>query len=319
MRSLLIAALLLLAAGITVAQATVRAEPVALRSFALIEGDLVRLGDLFDGLGPKAATAVARAPAPGDRVELNSRWLAALARGHGIDWRPASGFERVLVERASNTIGANQIVDVLRDGLAEHGLRGEANIMLDNPALQLVLPAEVQPSLQIAGLAYDETSGRFTARVVAPAEGATQAHAIVTGRAVAMTALPVLQRQVNPGAVIRNEDIGWVSVRADRLGRNVVVDASGLVGMSPRRPISLDQPIRTGDLREPVTVPKNSLVVIRLQTARMTLTSQGRALEDGAAGAVIRVMNTKSNTVINAVVADSSTVEVQMTGDLVAQ
>lgn len=316
MRVLLLAALLLVAAA---AEKTALAEPVALKSFALVEGDLVRLGDLFEGLGPKAETAVARAPAPGERVELNSRWLAALARGHGVDWRPASGFERLMVERASHSIGVDRIEEVLRDGLAERGLRGETDLMLDNPALQLVLPAEVEPSLQLAGLAYDSASGRFTARVVAPARGAAQAQAVVTGRAVPMTSLPVLQRQVAPGDVIRAQDIGWVRVRADRLARNVVADASGLVGMSPRRPIGLDEPVRSGDLREPVTVPKNSLVVIRLQTARMTLTAQGRALEDGATGAVIRVMNTKSNTVINAVVADAGSVEVRVPGHPVGQ
>ncbi|MGF1608277.1 MAG: flagellar basal body P-ring formation chaperone FlgA [Kiloniellales bacterium] len=314
MRVLLLAALLLLAAT---AERPALAEAVALKSFALVEGDLVRLGDLFDGLGSKAETAVARAPAPGERVELSSRWLAALARGHGVDWRPASGFERVTLERASHTIDASRIEDVLREGLAARGLQGEADLQLDNPALQLVLPAEVEPSLQISGLAYDSTNGRFTARVVAPAQGATQAQAIVTGRAVLMTSLPVLQRQVAPGEVIRAQDIGWVSVRADRMTRNVIADASGLVGKSPRRPIALDQPVRSADLREPITVQKNSLVVIRLETARMILTAQGRALENGAAGAAIRVMNTKSNTVINAVVVDSGTVEVPAAGDLV--
>ena len=91
----------------------------------------------------------------------------------------------------------------------------------------------------------------------------------------------------------------------------MVLDAQSVIGKGPRRPIGLDQPIRSGDLREPVTVKKNSLVTISLRTERMVLTAQGRALEDGATGNVIRVMNTKSNTVINAVVAESGLVEVQ--------
>ncbi|HMA14754.1 MAG: flagella basal body P-ring formation protein FlgA [Bacteroidota bacterium] len=42
----------------------------------------------------------------------------------------------------------------------------------------------------------------------------------------------------------------------------------------------------------------------------MQLTAQGRALENGAEGDVVRVMNTSSNTVVSAVVIDSGVVEV---------
>ena len=69
--------------------------------------------------------------------------------------------------------------------------------------------------------------------------------------------------------------------------------------------------MRTSDLREPVLVPRNSLVVLRLELNRMVLTVQGRALEDGAAGDVIRIRNTKSNTVVSGVVAETGTVRVQ--------
>ena len=68
--------------------------------------------------------------------------------------------------------------------------------------------------------------------------------------------------------------------------------------------------VRTTDLQTPVVVGKNSLVTIRLETNRMQLSVQGRALEDGAAGDVVRVMNTKSNSVVNAVVVDTGSVVV---------
>jgi flagella basal body P-ring formation protein FlgA len=42
----------------------------------------------------------------------------------------------------------------------------------------------------------------------------------------------------------------------------------------------------------------------------MRLTAQGRALQDGAAGEVIRVVNTKSNTTVTGVVVADGTVSV---------
>jgi len=110
--------------------------------------------------------------------------------------------------------------------------------------------------------------------------------------------------------VIRGDDIEWISLRSDRLGRDAVIDSANLLGKSPRRLVRPGEPLRSGDLRDPILVPKGSLVTIRLETPRMILTAQGRSLEPGAKGDAIRVVNTKSNRVINAVVTEPATVVV---------
>lgn len=285
--------------------------PVSLKAALVnVTSDRVRLGDIFDGLGEKASTAVARAPEPGERVELPARWLAALARAYDLPWRPASTLDRVVVERASFVISGARIRTALLATLAEQGLEGDIKVVLDNPAVRLQISVEVEPSLGISGMSYDPGSGRFAAQMVVPAEGAAVARKTITGRALTMTRIPVLRRSVAPGGVIRAEDIGWLMVPTERLSRNLITEAESIVGMSPRRPIQIDQAVRPNELRAPVVVEKNSLVQVKLVTPRMVLTVQGRALEDGAQGKVIRVMNTKSNKIVNAVVTDSGTVEV---------
>jgi flagella basal body P-ring formation protein FlgA len=187
---------------------------------------------------------------------------------------------------------------------------GEVSLVLDNPALRLELPLDAEPTLALAGLAHDPASGRFTAHLQAPAGAAPLARVTVTGRAVRMAEVPVLRRRALPGEIITSADIEWLHQRSDRLAGNVVLDAHRLIGKSPRRPIRAGEAIRAGNLREPVLVPRKSLVILRLETDRMVLTAQGRALEDGASGQVIRVMNTKSNAVINGVVVQAGTVQV---------
>ena len=314
MRSLLAAltlALLAAPAGLPVS-APSAAEPsaVTLKSLALIEDDVVRLGDLFDGLGAAAETAVARAPEPGKTVELGARWLAALARGYELPWQPASRFERILVERHSRVIEAERIQDELLLRLAAQSPQSDFQLSLDNPALEIVLPADADTSLAIRNLVYNPSNGRFRAQLVVPAEGPAVSQTAVSGRAVEMIEIPVLVESVAPGSEIRPSDIDWKRIRADRNHRGLARDLESLAGKSPRRPITIGQPVRLSDLREPVTVAKNTLVVIRLSTPSMTLTTQGRALEDGATGAAIRVMNTKSNAVINATVVRAGMVEV---------
>ena len=151
------------------------------------------------------------------------------------------------------------------------------------------------------------------AHVTGPAQGEPLARISVTGRALKMTDVPVLRRDLRPGAVIRSSDIDWISLPARRLGRATILDQQSLVGMSPRRPLRAHQVIKASDIETPVVVPKNGLVTIRLQTDRMVLTVQGRAMEDGAQGDVIRVMNTKSNSIINAVVLDPANVVLNRT------
>ena len=286
--------------------------PITLRASAEIDGEVVRLRDLFDGIADPglAETPVARAPEPGAAVEIGTRWLAAVARAHGLPWEPRSRYERTSVRRSSQDIEPEEIHEALRQALSDQGLRGDVQLALDNPSLRLRLPSTAARSLRVTRLTLDPNSGRFLALVAAPAHGEPVATLSVTGRAVELTEVPVLIRNMKPGDVVQARDIEWISVPANRLTRTTVLDAASLVGMSPRRPVRAQDLVRSTDLQTPVVVAKNSLVTIRLQTDRMQLTVQGRALEAGAAGDVVRIMNTKSNSVVNAVVVDTGSVVV---------
>jgi len=284
--------------------------PVMLKSRVVVDGPVVLLSDLFEGAGDQGATAIARSPAPGKQVEVSARWLAAVAKAYGLAWRPTSRLDRAVVVRSSQTIDSRRIEQAMLDTLSRQGVTGRLSLVLDQPSIRLDLPGDAEPTLAITNLSHNPVSGRFTALVVAPATGIPLAKASISGRVVTMTEIPVLRRHMSPGDVIRSDDIEWIGIRADQIGRSVIIDAENLMGMSPRRPIRPGTAVRADELRAPVVVAKNSLVTIRLDTARLSLTTQGRAMESGASGDVIRVMNTKSNKIINAAVVGSDTVRV---------
>ncbi len=284
---------------------------VLLKTKVVVDDSMVRLGDIFDGLNEQAATAIARAPAPGKRVEVGARWLTAVAQAYGLPWRPSSRLDTTVIERASLVIDSRRIEEATLAALAQRGVKNDVALLLDNPALRLHLPSDADATIAITGLSHNPKTGRFKAYVTAPAEGTPIARVMVTGRAVAMTEVPVLRRRIEPGEIIRHEDIDWLRVRTDRLARNALIDVESLLGKSPRRPVRAGEPLLSSELRAPIVVPKNSLITIKLETARMALTAQGRSLESGAKGDVIRVINTKSNRVISAYVIDSGTVSVR--------
>lgn len=312
-----IAAFLLLAFGlVTLAPALpsraeeLAAAPVLLRSAVTVDGDVIRVGDLFDGTVANAHVAVARAPAPGESVVLDARWLSAVSRAYGLSWRPASRFDQALVTRSSQLLGTEAIRAALLDGMAARGAAGELDIQFDGLAPTLKLPVGATPDIAIQQLNLDAQSGRFSAAIVAPAEGPAAARVVLTGRVFTLTEVPVAVRRLLPGEVVRESDLEWTQVHAERITAAIAVDPSRIIGHAARRPIRAGEPIRANDLQVATVMKRGAMVTMVLETPRMLITTQGRAMEDGAEGQLVNVMNTSSNRVIKAIVVDPSTVSV---------
>jgi flagella basal body P-ring formation protein FlgA len=279
----------------------------------VVHDDVIRLGDLFDGIegGPEgiARQPVAQAPAPGERVVYDISRLAAVARAHGIDWRPRTWSDRLVVERASQRIGQDAIEAALRSELKRRGLSRKSDIELANRGLEMQLASGAAPTIIVQQFDHDERGGRFVAVIAAPADAPT-VRLTVQGRVFETVEVPVLARRMNAGEVIHKDDIEWTNMRADQVNRNVLTDAGRLIGQEVRRGTSAGQPVRMGDIRSPLIVSKNSVVTMVLQTPKMQLTSKGRAMEDASMGDVVRIMNTQSKTVIEATVIGANTVQV---------
>ncbi|HOL30779.1 MAG TPA: flagellar basal body P-ring formation chaperone FlgA, partial [Anaerohalosphaeraceae bacterium] len=65
----------------------------------------------------------------------------------------------------------------------------------------------------------------------------------------------------------------------------------------------------TGAAKPPIAVKRNQSVAIRIDNPGFTATASGKALQDGAAGALIKVQNVNSKIIILAKVNEDGTVE----------
>src|SRR5690606_36165457 len=101
----------------------------------------------------------------------------------------------------------------------------------------------------------------------------------------------------------------WTSMPASRLNGDLAMDAGDLVGMSPKRTLMSDQPVRLRDLQEPLLVSKNAMVNMLVQVPGLTLTAVGRALEDGSMGGMIRVINADTHQTVTARVTGPNQVQ----------
>ncbi len=283
---------------------------VTARETVVLEADVVRLGDLFDGIGDKAQTAIARAPEPGQKVTLNGQWLAGVAESYGLDWKPSNPFLRISVERAGQEVPRSMVEQEILAALSSQGVPASAEVELANRAFEVMVPVTAQASVAIRDMVYDPRTQRFQATLEAPATGAPTVHERISGRVWQMVEVPVLTRAVGKGEVIGQQDVEWRRLRHDQVRRDTVVDAGMVIGQAAKTFLRPGAPLRGADLARPVAVSKNSLVTMVMRHGALQLTAQGRAVEDGSMGDVIRVTNTHSKLTVEAKVEAPNIVSV---------
>lgn len=289
------------------------AAAVVLRPAAVIDGDVVTLGDLWDNLGNKARTVITHAPQPGRRVMLDADWLGAVAAAHGVDWRPLSRTERIVVERRSTVVGTDEIVAELKQALSARGVADNTEIQLVGRDVALHLPVGSSVALAVRAIDYDERTGRFAATVEAATSG-NPVQVRVDGRLHAVTEIPVLTRGMQKGDVVGEADVAWTTLRSNQVQRGVLTEHEQVVGQQLRHAVRAGQPLRAHDLQRPVLVSKGSLVTMVLNSGSMQLSAVGRAVEDGGAGETIRVTNTQSKVTVQATVEAPGVVSVLPAG-----
>ena len=75
-------------------------------------------------------------------------------------------------------------------------------------------------------------------------------------------------------------------------------DPSTLVGLEARVTLYPGRPILLGDVGPPALVERNQIVTLVYARGALTITTDGRALDRGAAGEWVRVMNVGSRTTV---------------------
>ena len=271
---------------------------VVLRQNVMVDNHLILLGDLFKGAGNKASIAVAYAPEPGQKAFFDANGLYRVAHGHGLKWRPISIKQSIEVNRKTVTIERDEIEDHLFAALIDKGADPEMTLKLSNRSIQLHVPSRSDAIIKVTNTIYDQRTKRFSANISTPGSKAIR----VTGRLQKMLNIPVLNRRIPKNEIIKSEDITWVKSPSSRVQNNIVLYEDDLVGKTPKRGLRAGTLIRSSEVQRPILVEKGSLVTIVLKTPLMVLTSQGRAVEPGANGDVIRITNTQSNKVVQAVV-----------------
>ncbi len=285
------------------------ADAATLRSMTTLHGPQVYLRDLFDDAGADAARVLGPGPDPGGRIIIEAAQLEAIARQFKVDWRPASRADRTLLEWPGRPLPRADAVAAVRLALVAAGASAGCEVALPGFTPPTV-PFDSMPRSEVSQLEYDAGSGRFSAILSVLVDGMAPVNTRLTGQADDTIELPVPTMRLSTGTVLRPEDVHFARIHTSLVHGEVVRTLDRAIGMQLRRQVAPGQPLATADLALPTMVQRGATVQMGLQSPGLSLVGQGIAMDAGATGERIRVLNPTSRVVLEAEVIGPGLVRV---------
>lgn len=276
---------------------------------SVVTTDQITLGDVFDGVTANAGHYLAPAPELGKTMTLGAYDLTRISNAFHLGWTPADGSARVVIRRASGMLDHYDVQAALEKRLKEETKGQKFDMELADRSISFRVSGGATRDVIIDRLSYDAVKGEFSAVVSAAAVPGVKKE--VSGRIFPISQVPVLKTPLRPGDVISRDDVDYIDMHAADITPSMLTNADSLVGHSPRRGVSAMKPLMASDIQMPIVVKKGDLVTMVLKNKALNLTTQGRAMENGAEGDAIHVMNSSSKQVVDAVVTGALTVSIQ--------
>lgn len=290
---------------------TLSKEIIALKPSSVVIENNITLGDIFTGVEEYAGKTVAIAPAPGGQIILDAKQLFRIARALNLNWRPISMQTSIVISRASSIVKGEEIEDVVTQSLLEKGVEKDAEIVFNSRDIEINIPININPSIVVRDLVIDNSKRRFSGTVDVVANETSFGKARIAGQIFPTALVPMLNNTIPAGSIIKNSDVSLETVRSEQLKSNTIIDKRKIIGMEAKRNLRKGNTVQFSEIDRPVLVSRNQLVSIIINTPYMNLTAKGQAQENGSEGDLIKVVNTRSNKVIQARVTGEATVSVE--------
>lgn len=287
----------------------VPAHAATLKPLSTLHASTVKLSDLFADAGRNADRVLGPGPAPGARIVVESRQLAAIARSYSVDWRPSSPADRVVLQRAGRPLARAEVMAALKPALVSAGASpdGEIDIGAYDPP---TVPAEGTVRPVVTQLDYDATTGRFGAQLALEAGDGDVLAWRVAGRVQDMVEVAVAATHLLPGTILSAADVRLARLPADRVPSSVVGAIADAVGKELRVQLPSGTPLPQSDLKAPTLVRRDAQVLMLGDRPGLSLTAEGKALDSGSLGEHVKVVNPLSRAVVDAVVIAEGRVRV---------
>lgn len=304
----------LVAAQVTAAAAQGASSTTArptLKRAVTVSGDIVRIGDLLDNAGPAADAAIFRSPDVGTTGAVTVQQVLDAIEPYHIFLVNTAGLSEVEVTRAGRPIDFSDIeARIARAFAGRYGL-GEAKslmVTLDVAPRPAMVEASVNSDLVLTSAALNPMSGRFEIAFEVPGSTIVRRPIRFTGSVVETVDVAVTIHGLAAGAIVKDSDLAIERRPKAKVGTEPIGAVHDAIGLALRTAMRAGQPLHRADLMKPQVVHRDDNVTLVYEVPGILLTTRGKALESGAEGDVINVLNVQTKRTIQGTVTGPSRV-----------
>ncbi len=262
-----------------------------------VSSGLVRLSDLFSGLEPGQDCEIGPGPGPGGRIVIDQPQLAAIAEEFGVEWQPGYITARVIIERKGRLVGRDELLAIFGKALRKAGAAEDMEVSVTGSA-NLVVSTEFTGPPEVESMNYDRASGRFSADLLFQARGVDPVRVPFEGFALEMVTIPATTRALNVGTILSPADLELERVRKSATNERTLLTVQDGVGLAVKHMLRSGVPVSIDDLGPANLVFHGMPILLRLESPGLVLTTRGEAIDPGALGEHIHVLNPSSRTIV---------------------
>jgi len=285
-----------------------------LRANITVTSDVVRVGDLIDNAGSAALIPVYRSPDLGTTGTLTIGQVLSVLRAKQVIGVMTGDIKEVQVTRLARTLASKDLETAVASALERRfGLGDAANITVtfDRGVAEIRLDASNTGALQPVATRYDARSGRFdVAFEIANDANPAPTKLRFSGTAIETVEVAVLTRDIDRTDTLKASDVALERrPKAEVTGEPASRERS--VGMQLRRAMRAGTPLRSADIVKPEFVVRDQAVTVIFQAPGLYLTTRGKAIESGAEGDTVSVLNLQSKRTLTGTVTGRGQVTIQ--------
>jgi flagella basal body P-ring formation protein FlgA len=285
-----------------------------LRANVTVSSDVVRVGDLIDNAGSAALIAVYRSPDLGTTGALPVAQVLSVLRAKQVIGVMTGDIKEVQVTRLARTLANKDLENAVASSLERRfGLGDAANITVtfDRGIAEMRLDASNTGALQPVATRYDARSGRFDIAFEINNDNSPAPTKLrFTGTAIETVEVAVLTRDIDRADLLKSSDVA-LERRPKAEVPGEAASRERTVGMQLRRPMRAGTPIRVADIVKPDFVSRDQSVTVIYQVPGIHLTTRGKAIESGAEGDTVSVINLQTKRTLTGTVTGRGQITVQ--------
>lgn len=304
------------------AQETPKETPhPVLRAEAVVTSDIVRVGDLIDNAGIIAKVPIFRAPDLGFTGTVSADDVATAVRAHALYGLDTNGLSEVKVTRAARSIPAKDIETLVAQALSQQydlGPTKDITVAFEHELRSMFVDPKAKGDPRVAQIDYDSRRGTFDATLDLPIGVTSRGTLHISGRALATVEVVTVARALERGTVLKESDVMIDRRPRTEMTRDTIIDRAQAIGLAARTALQPGRALHNAELMKPEVIQRNDAVTLMFEMPGIKLTVRGKAVEGGAEGDTIAVLNEQTKRTIQGIVVSPGRVVVAASGPRLA-